>query len=118
MKVLTYITAIAAFVFGMNTTNAATIENTNTVVEAIGGAVSARMDRSGETITVDMKVDAPERVLIQLKGKDGELAFESVVLVDTNGYSLDIDMTEFNTGAFTLQVKGKSLNYLGRFKNK
>ena len=118
MKVLTYITAIAAFVFGMNTTQAATIENTNVIVEATAsGTVDARMDRNG-TLSIVLKADDMQRALIQLRSSRGEVVYENILIVDNEAKTIEIEMDQFDPGILTLTVKGNDLKYSGRFKNK
>lgn len=120
MKLLSYITLIAAFAFGMNNTNAvAATTIDNAVVEMDGGNVSAAFDEASEIITLRMITDgSTDRVMVVLTGRGGEVVFKEKVAVNNRGAILEIPMADLAEGNYFLRVKGSALNYSGRFKKK
>lgn len=120
MKILSYITLIAAFAFGINNTNALdATTNDNTVAEMDGGHVNAAYDEASEAITLRMITDvSPDRVMVLLANHDGVVVFKEKVAVSTRGTILEIPMAGLTPGNYFLRVKGTTLNYSGRFKKK
>lgn len=118
MKLLSYITLIAAFTFGINNSNAGAVtphENVNVAIE--GGSVHARYIEDSESIMLRIIAEGPqERVMIVLSGRGGEIVFKEKVVVDNRGVIMEIPMADLLEGMYFLRVKGTTINYSGRFK--
>lgn len=119
MKILSYITLIAAFAFGMNNTNAVASAPNNIDIEAIsGGNVQASLNDASEILTLRMVTNSKEHVMVILSGRGGEVIFKEKVVVGDRGAVLEIPMADLKAGIYYLKVKGATLNYFEGFKKK
>lgn len=120
MKILSYITFIAAFAFGMHNTKAVAATHTDDIaVEVSGGHVDVAYNETSESITLRMfSAVNTERVMVVLSGRGGSVSFKEKVIVVNRGTILEIPMAELSEGNYFLRVKGTTLNYSGRFKKK
>lgn len=116
MKSLTYITVLAAFVFGFMPTEISA-SNAGPEIQVNNGKVILDYNEANEVLV--LKVYAPgaqERVRIMISNAKGQFVHAEDALVDRRGTSLKIPMSDLEDGFYSLKIIGSKMQFEGDFE--
>lgn len=81
-----------------------------------GNSVSASYNKTNSTI--ELKINSAhqtERALVVLTDRRGNIVFQDSAEIDSHGINLEISLTDLQSGIYFLRVKGKTIDFSGRY---